>query len=163
MPPVPGEPEPPKLSLGPELSLPYDQPVQPVQPPLSDADLARPFRPAVPPAPVALSPNTAGRISFIIGIGITVLSVIQQIVVSVIPALLYRAGGDVVGVSQISFGVFSVLVGILAIAGTAFGIVGLMRRDAHRIGAAAGTAIAVTTLLSVVVAVIVSASVALLY
>lgn len=92
--------------------------------------------------------NGAGRASLVIGIIIALVGVVQQLVSHFLPLIM--SGGDVdVSTVSVGFGVVGAVLGVLALAGLILGIVGL-GRPVGRAAAGAGTAIAATTLASVV-------------
>lgn len=98
-------------------------------------------------APASTSP--AGRASLIIAIVIVVVGVVQQVVTHFVPLIMANlalGSGDV----GVFFAIFGAIIGILAVVGLILGIIGLGDRTASRAAAGAGTAIAASSLLSVI-------------
>ena len=84
--------------------------------------------------------NTFGWVSLIAGAASQLLSFVATLV----NAALYRSNAyEVAGISSAIFGVLSALLGIAALV---FGIIGLLRKDAPKAAAAAGTALGAATL-----------------
>ena len=109
-------------------------------------DTANPY-PAVAPATSA-----AGRASLVVAIIIVAVGVAQQVVSQTIPLMMSDLGLGVATVGVV-FGVFAVVLGILAVVGLILGIIGLGRANGSRAAAGAGTAIAASSLLSVLIGV----------
>ena len=109
-------------------------------------DTANPY-PAVVP-----STNTAGRASLIVAVIIVAIGVVQQVVSQTIPLMMRDLGLDV-GTVGLVFGAFAIVVGILAVVGLVLGIIGLGRTHGARAAAGGGTAIAASSLLSVLIGV----------
>lgn len=101
------------------------------------------------PAVAPVGGNPAGRASLVIAIVIVVVNLAQLVVSHLIP-LIMRGIGFGVSMVGVTFGVIGAVLGILALAGLILGIIGLGRPVA-RAAAGAGTAIAASTLLSVVI------------
>lgn len=102
-----------------------------------------------PAAPAAdATGNAPGRASLVVAIVIVIVGVVQQVVVQLTPLIMSNLA---LGVSSVGFvfGIFAAVMGVLALIGLILGIVGLSRSYAPRLAAAAGTAIAATTLLTV--------------
>ena len=106
--------------------------------------------------------NTAGRASLIVAIVIVAVRLVQQVISQVIPLIMANLalGSDSVGVI---FGIFGVIVGVLALVGLIFGIIGLGNRTASRAAAGAGTAIAATSLLTVIISFLLPPIISVLY
>jgi len=94
------------------------------------------------------SSNQAGRASLVIAVIIVAVGLAQQVVAQSIPLIMADLGTSTDTVGLI-FAVFAAVVGLLAIVGLILGIVGLSRE--RRAAAAAGTAIAASSLLTVAV------------
>lgn len=93
--------------------------------------------------------NAPGRASLVVTVIIVAVGVAQQVTVQLIPLILRAEGLDTSAVGAI-FAVFGAVVGVLAIVGLILGILGLTRSSAPRAAAGAGTAIAASALLTVV-------------
>lgn len=106
-------------------------------------DTAGPYTAAVP-----ATTNPAARASLVIGIVIVVVGVVQQVTTHFIPLIMANLH---LGSSAISvfFGIFGAIIGVLAAVGLVLGIIGLGNRQASRAAAGAGTAIALSSLVSV--------------
>jgi len=104
---------------------------------------------ANPYSVVPTTTNPAGRASLAIAVVIVAVGVVQQVITQFIPLIMSNLamGSSEVG---IIFGLFGAIVGILAIIGLVLGIIGLGNRSAPRAAAGAGTAIAASSLLSVI-------------
>ena len=92
--------------------------------------------------------NTAGRASLVVAIIIVAIGVAQQVVSQTIPLMMANLGLGV-GEVGIVFGVFGAVIGVLATVGLILGAIGLGRTRGARAAAGAGTAIAASSLLSV--------------
>ena len=101
------------------------------------------------PAVVPSSGNPAARASLIVGIVIVVLSVAQVVISNFLPLIMRGTGFDS-GMVGTMFGIIAAVVGVLAVIGLILGLVGLGRPTA-RAAAGAGTAIAASSLLTVVI------------
>ena len=103
------------------------------------------------PAVAPSTTNTAGRASLIVAIVIVAVGVVQQVVTQFVPLIMANlalGSGDV----AIVFAVFGAIIGIIALVGLILGIIGLGDRSSSRAAAGAGTAIAASSLLSVILA-----------
>src|SRR4051812_37856740 len=100
-----------------------------------------------PAVAVDSSSNAPGRASLVVGIVIVVLGVAEQVVLQLFPLILQGLSLPNSFIS-VYFGIYAALIGVLAIVGLILGIVGLGRSYAPRLAAAAGTAIAASSLLT---------------
>ena len=101
------------------------------------------------PAAVPATGNPAGRASLVIAFVIVGVNIVQLVVSHFLP-LIMRGTGVGVSMVGVTFGVIGAVLGVLALVGLILGIAGL-GRPVGRAAAGAGTAIAASTLLSVVV------------
>lgn len=102
------------------------------------------------PAVVPSTSNVAARASLVIAIVIVVVGVVQQVISHFIPLIMNGTGMNTAAVGVI-FGVFAVVIGLLAAAALILGIIGLGRGPAGRAAAGAGAAIGGSWLITVIV------------
>jgi len=119
----------------------------------------------VAPYPTAVPESTGtngpGRASLVVGIVIVAINVAQQLFTQFVPRIMLSPDVDY-SIIRMAFGVTAVVVGVLAIVGLVLGLLGL-RRVAPRAAAGAGTAIAVSSLLNVIIALLVPFVFSLMY
>lgn len=110
--------------------------------------------PDVHPQPYAAVPpsgGAAGSVALIVGLALVAIGVVQQVVGLFLPQIMAEAGLSTVQVGLVYSGI-SIVTGVIAIVGVVAGVIGIQPGRARgRLAAAAGLALSVAHVVSVIV------------